>query len=173
MTVGGGHQGDKTTGWPGRGGPGRDNYRLPPFSPRASLVAQTIICLQCRRPRFNPWVGKIPWRRGWQPTPIVLTREIHGQRRQAGYSPWGCKELDMTEQLTHTHTHTCEIWTWGGKVCKRGTVKRGAWYGILGARKGDVQGPRSLDVPPSGRGLCFQKPNNHFPGFTILPKTGP
>ena len=121
----------------------------------ASLVAQTIICLQCRRPRFDPWVGKIPWRREWQPTPIFLTREIHEQRRQAGYSPWGRKELDTTEQLTHTHT--CEMWTWGGKVHKRGTVRRGAWYGILGARKGDVQGPRSLDAPPSGRGLCASR----------------
>ena len=62
---------------------------------------------QCGRPGFDPWVGKIPWRREWQPTPIFLTREIHEQRRQAGYSPWGRKELDTTEQLTHTHT--CEM----------------------------------------------------------------
>ena len=40
-----------------------------------------------RRIRFNPWVGNIPWRREWQPTPIFLPREFHGQRSLAGYSP--------------------------------------------------------------------------------------
>ena len=44
----------------------------------------------------------------WRPTPVFLLREFHGQRSLLGYSPWGCKELDTTEQLTHTHTHTHE-----------------------------------------------------------------
>ena len=57
-------------------------------------------CLQSRRPGFNPWVGTIPWRREWLPTPIFLPREFHGQKSLAGYSLWGCKESDMTEQLT-------------------------------------------------------------------------
>jgi len=39
----------------------------------------------------------IPWRREWQPTPVFLPGEFHGQRSLAGYSPWICKELDMTE----------------------------------------------------------------------------
>ena len=47
------------------------------------------------RPGFNPWVWKIPWRRAWQPTPLFLPGESPGQRSLAGYSPWGCKELDM------------------------------------------------------------------------------
>ena len=47
--------------------------------------------------RFNPWVRKIPWRRKWQPTPVFLPEKSHGQRSLAGYSPWGHKELDMTE----------------------------------------------------------------------------
>ena len=46
---------------------------------------------------FNPWVGKIPWRRAWQPTPVFLPEESHGQRSLAGYSPRGHKELDTTE----------------------------------------------------------------------------
>ena len=46
------------------------------------------ICLQCRRPGFNSLVGKIPWRRKWQPTPVFLPGESHGQRSLAGYSPW-------------------------------------------------------------------------------------
>ena len=50
----------------------------------------------------DPWVGKIPWRRKWQPTPAILPGEFHGQRSLAGYSPWGCKELGMTEKLSLT-----------------------------------------------------------------------
>ena len=46
---------------------------------------------------LDPWVGKIPWRRKWLPTPVFLPREFHRQRSLAGYSAWGCKELDMTE----------------------------------------------------------------------------
>ena len=41
------------------------------------------------------------WRRKWQPTPVFLSGESHGQRSLVGYSPWGCKELDTTERLTH------------------------------------------------------------------------
>ena len=59
---------------------------------------------QSRRCRFNPWVRKIPWRRKWQPTPGFLPGKFHGQRSWAGYSPWGCKELDRAEQLS-THTY--------------------------------------------------------------------
>ena len=48
--------------------------------------------LQCRRHRkcsFDPWVGKFPWRRAWQPAPVFLPGESHGQRSLVGYSPWG------------------------------------------------------------------------------------
>jgi len=55
---------------------------------------------QCRRPRFNPWVWKIPWRKEWPPTPVFLPGEFHGHRSLAGYNPQGRKELDTTEQLT-------------------------------------------------------------------------
>ena len=50
-----------------------------------------------KRQGFDPWVGKIPWRRAWQPTPIFLPGESHGQRSLGGYSPWGCTESDTTE----------------------------------------------------------------------------
>ena len=46
---------------------------------------------------FDPWVGKIPWRRTWQPTPAFLPGESHGQRRRAGHRPEGCKESVTTE----------------------------------------------------------------------------
>ena len=58
---------------------------------------------QCRRYRFNPWVGKIPWRREWLPTPVSLPGEFHGQRSLADYSPWSSKESDMTEPLNTTN----------------------------------------------------------------------
>ena len=70
-------------------------------SMRTSLVAQgQRIHLECRRFRLNPWVGKIPWRRAWQPTPVLLPGESHGQRRLEGYSPWGHQELDTIEWLS-------------------------------------------------------------------------
>ena len=61
------------------------------------------VCLQCRRPGFDPWVGKIPWRRRWQPTPVFLPGESHGQRSLVGYSLRDRKESDTTERL-HTHS---------------------------------------------------------------------
>ena len=47
-----------------------------------------------------------PWRRVWQPTPVFLPGEFHGERSLVSYSPWDHRESDTTEQLTHTHTHT-------------------------------------------------------------------
>ena len=55
------------------------------------------VCLQYRTPGFDPWVRKIPWRRKWQPTPVFLPGESHGQRSLAGCSLWSCKESDMIE----------------------------------------------------------------------------
>ena len=57
------------------------------------------VCLQCGRPSFYPWVGKIPWRRKWQPTPVLLPGKPHGRRSLVGYSAWGHKKSDMTERL--------------------------------------------------------------------------
>ena len=51
------------------------------------------ICLPCRRPKFDPWVGKIPWRREWLPTPVFLPGEFHGQRSLTEYSPWGLQRV--------------------------------------------------------------------------------
>ena len=46
-----------------------------------------------------PGLRRSPQRRDWLPTPVFLTGESHGQGSLVGYSPWGCKELDMTDQL--------------------------------------------------------------------------
>ena len=55
---------------------------------------------QCRRCGFDPWLRKIPWRRKWQPTPVILPGKSHGQRSRTGYSPWGHIESDTAERLT-------------------------------------------------------------------------
>ena len=84
----------------------------------ASLVVQTVknppSMQEMQRGWFNPWVGKILWRRAWQPTPVFLPGESHRQTSQVGYSPCGCKEKDKAEATlhmraharTHAHTHT-------------------------------------------------------------------
>ena len=56
-----------------------------------------------KRQRFDPWVRKIPWRTKGLPTPVFLPGESHGQKSLAGYSPWGCKESDMTKAAQHAH----------------------------------------------------------------------
>ena len=63
-------------------------------------------CLQCGRPGFNPWVGKIPWRRKWQATPVLLPGKFHGLRSLVDYSPWGHKKSDTTGRL---HFHKVDI----------------------------------------------------------------
>ena len=52
---------------------------------------------KCRKHGFDPWVGKIPWRRKWQPIPVFLPGKSRGPRSLAGYSPWRHKESDRTE----------------------------------------------------------------------------
>ena len=66
-------------------------YRLP----QVALVVKNPTSVQ--ETGFDPWVGKIPWKRTWQPIPVFLLRKSHGQRRLVGYSSQGCKELDTTE----------------------------------------------------------------------------
>ena len=71
---------------------------------------------QFRRLRFDLWVAKIPWRRRWQPTPVSLPGKSHGQRRLAGYSPWGHKRVGHTlatkqQQQEYTCYHSLVIVT--------------------------------------------------------------
>ena len=82
-------------GWGGVGFPGGVSGKEP-----------TCQCRRHKRHGFNPWVGKIPWRRAWQPTPAFLPGESHGQRSVAGYSPWGRKESDATEETEHVEVLT-------------------------------------------------------------------
>ena len=91
-------------------GKGKLNHFEGLFSTRASLVAQTVRSLPVMQEAWvqplgweDPRVRKIPWRE-WQPTPVCLSRESHGQKNFVGYTPLGCKESDITEQRTHYTT---------------------------------------------------------------------
>ena len=64
--------------------------------------------MKFRRHRFKSWVGKIPWKREWEPTPVFLSGEFYGQRNLVGYNTWGHTESEMTERLS---THNME-WKW-------------------------------------------------------------
>ena len=87
--------------------------------------------MQCRRPRFNPWVGKGPWRREWLPTPAFVSREFYRQRSLAGCSPWDCKESDTTERL-HFHFSLPCIGEGNGNPlqcsCLENPRNGGAWW---------------------------------------------
>ena len=68
-------------------------FKILIFQHRAfSVAGWWRIHLLCGRHRFDPWVGKIPWRRKWQPTSEFLPEKSHGQRSLVSYSPCGCKE---------------------------------------------------------------------------------
>jgi len=75
------------------------------FPSGASSKEPTCQCRRLKRLELNPWVGKIPWRRVWQPTPVYLPGESHGQRSLEGYSPWGHKESDTTQVREHARMH--------------------------------------------------------------------
>ena len=64
----------------------------------------TCQCKRLKRHGFDPWVGKIPWRRKWQSIPVFLPGESHGQRSLVSHSPWDLEESDMTEA---TCMHAC------------------------------------------------------------------
>ena len=69
----------------------------------SSVVAQKVKRLPTmRRPRFDPCVGNIPWRRKWQPTPVFLPGKSHGQRSLVGYSPQGRQDWATSLSLSYT-----------------------------------------------------------------------
>ena len=93
---------------PNAGGP----VWIPGWGPAFHVLESRFLTLQGRseipcattkmrrsqiKEQHDPWVWKIPWRRAWQPTPVFLPGESHGQRNLASYSLWGCTESDTTE----------------------------------------------------------------------------
>ena len=74
---------------------------------------------QCRRRNrcgFDPWVEQIPWRRAWQPTPVLSPGDAHGQRSLVGSSPWGHKETGLSTKCQQGSQHT--VWLHGERLMK-------------------------------------------------------
>ena len=140
--------------------------------PRSLSGKESITC-QCRRCGFYLWVGKIPWRRKWQPTAVLLPGKSHGQRSLVGCSPWGCKESAMTKHMcmhgelgelpsafqTEFLNHSCHLWLW----ISLGRKERG--------RKGDIlkDDPKKnvlilrTTVLNQSRQNCLKRTNFKFP----------
>ena len=79
-------------------------YMVKGFPGGANGKERYCQCRRHKRRRFNPWVGKIPWRRAQQPAPVFLPGESHVQRAWQGCSPRGHEESDTTERLS---MHAC------------------------------------------------------------------
>ena len=109
-----------------------------------------------RETRFDPWVGKIPWRRKWQPTPILLPGKFHGQRSLVGYSPWNRKELPLsfpflfhlsTEyHITHIHCLCVMQYRLGYTIVMN--IPNNKWYIFL---------TKSTFLPQVGQDLRLMK----------------
>ena len=85
--------------WWGRWGTKDMNFQICALNISRGFPGNPDSKLQCGRPRLNPRVGKIPWRREWLPTAVLLSGEFHGQRSLGRYSPWGCKKSDTAKWL--------------------------------------------------------------------------
>ena len=117
------------------------------YSSQAFLMSQLLkICLQCGRPKFDPWVGKIPWRRGRLPTPVFWPGEFHGL-----YSPWGSQRVGhdwatftslhfqqckgFSSQFLHILSSPCCLLTFGAslvaQLIKNPPAMQGTWVWSL------------------------------------------
>ena len=108
-----------------------------------AFVQQKRICLQCRRcrrPGFDPWVKKIPWRRKWQPTSALMPGKSQGQRSLVGIGLWGRKESDTTEATEHACTHICTSpapkWNASDLSCKCKSNKHTSKHKFILLKKG-------------------------------------
>ena len=103
------------------------------------------------RPGFDPWVGKIPWRRKWQPTPVLLPGDSNGQRSLVGYSPWSSKESDTTEWLHFHFTPKKKLTKLKGNciiLCKFDSV-------LLNNNSTDSTLLLITTLPGSGKGISY------------------
>ena len=107
------------------------------------LSSKETAC-QCRRRSFYPWVRKTPWRRKWQPTPVFLPGEFHGQRSPGGYSPWDRKESDRTERTDMVLSHSVMSYSETPWIVAR-------------------QAPLSMEISSQehSSGLLFSSPGDH------------
>ena len=106
---------------------------------------------------LDPWV-EISWRKKWQSTLVFLPGKFHRQRSLAGYSPWGCKELDTAEDM-HTHTHTQARDQGGKEGLGAGESDVRLWVRALGPRGGlfsiNCSGQMVLKLPDPAKGGLF------------------
>ena len=130
----------------------------------------------CNAGGFDPWVRKIPWRRKWQSTPVFFPEKSHGQRSLAGYSPWGCKEWDMTELRACMPTWglSKEAWQHGKALVCPQVVGVGAAAEMERApEKAGVSTPSLCSLaslattfrtqrPPAPRESCTASPSSRF-----------
>ena len=81
--------------------------------PGGSMIKNSPANAGDKKHRLDPWVGNIPWRRKWQPTPVFLPGKSHGQRSLVGYSLWGQKKKvrhdleTKQQQLTYLLIGSC------------------------------------------------------------------
>ena len=133
--------------------------------------------LQCRGPGFHRWVEKIPWRREWLPTSVLLPGESHRQSCLAGDSPQGRKELDTTEQRSTHAIYLIPTVTWHF-ICVDFKMELGLlfWYKLVHAhwqyrswtsREIPNTSWKSLHSEKSTNTLC-QFLSNHFPPAYIF-----
>ena len=129
------------------------------------------------RPGFDPWVGKIPWRWEWLPTPVYWFGEFHRQRSLAGYSPWGGKECNRAEGLTLSLSHLEQCWNhsdWLHRRCFK-TVHFNwncllvTWCSQVSLRRSPVQ--RFFLNPTVS--LTLTQPDRKKPGVSQGPPTLP
>ena len=108
--------------------------------------------LQCRRPGFDPWVAKIPWRREKLPTPVFLPGEFHGQRSLGGYSPWVANRLNKL--FTNSKTNRINKISPTPKLLQGSPNPKGTKEGL--------QGLKNMSVPdlPFERPICRSGSNS-------------
>ena len=103
------------------------------------------------------------WRRKWQPIPIFLSGEYHGQRSLAGYSPWGRKELYTTEELTHTHSPKLKEKLLQSQINKTG---KNNWQFTHSQHQALLDSVQFSSVTQSCRTLCDPM-NRSTPGLPV------
>ena len=118
-----------------------------------------------RRLKFEPWVGKIPWKKEWLPTPVFWSREFYRQRSLAGYSPLSHKEMDMTEAtqqqqqqplIVCMQSHFSPLWLFAtrGTVAHHAPLSMGFsrqvyWSGLPCPSLGDFPNPGIESLSPT------------------------
>ena len=132
-----------------------------------------------KRPEFDPWIWKIPWSRKWQPTPVFLPGKFHGQKRLVRYSPWGRKELDMTEHaymlllLLLSHFSCVLLFAAPWSVANQASLSMGFsrqeyWSGLPFPTPGDLPNPEIKVASLSSPALAGRFFTTSLPGKPLL-----